>query len=68
MLGYNLRELTHAEGILVSLYESERFLLGEERFSKKNCVDITRPANDKFLVFQLHLSFFLEETKLTYLN
>jgi len=28
-----MRELTHAGGILVSLYETERFLLGEEQFS-----------------------------------
>jgi len=29
-----MRELTHVGGILVSLYGSERFLLGEEQFSK----------------------------------
>jgi len=30
------RDLSHTEGIFVSLYESEYFLLGEKQFSKDN--------------------------------
>jgi len=33
MLQLTERELTHTGGILVSLFENEHFLLGEEQFS-----------------------------------